>query len=151
LVAESSAKDEERVYEAGFMKRFFIIGTVLTVILMSPSCSGLKKSPEEEKVLNALSFVQESLESNISYEQFVELLDQAKIEFDILRGDNEQNPCFMQAVEKCLASYTTSEKAWKRKMEATEDARRQDMDLTLSVMQSFAALSIQRANKCFEN
>ena len=62
------------------MKKCAWIGIVLIVILYSMSCSGPKISMEEENVLSALSNIQQGLESNVSYEEFLELLDRAKIE-----------------------------------------------------------------------
>jgi hypothetical protein len=100
-------------------------------------------------VLSALSNIQQSLESNVSYEEFVGLLDQAKIEIDRLKNNAEQNPCFLGAVEKCYAFYYTGGKAWRQKMDTTDAARKNDMDLTLSVLQSRAALTIQLASNCY--
>ena len=47
-------------------------------------------------------------------------------------------------------NYFTGSKAWIRKMEATDEALKNDMDLTLSVLQSLAAVSIQMANSCYK-
>jgi hypothetical protein len=101
-------------------------------------------------VLNALSIIQGSFETEASYEQFIQLLARVKSEIDILKGKKKNNPCFMSSVDKCIASYTTCAKAWEQKMQATDEIRKQDMDLTLSVMQSFAALNIQRASNCYK-
>jgi hypothetical protein len=68
---------------AGFMKRFTVAALFLAIILICTSCWGPKKSIEEEKVLSALSNIQINLETNVSYEQFLELLGRAKIEIDI--------------------------------------------------------------------
>jgi hypothetical protein len=115
------------------------------------SCWGPKISVEEEKVLATLSNIQGSLEASIEYQQFLELLGKAKIEIDILKRSGKNNSCFMGAVDKCYAYYHTGGKAWKQKMETTDEARKTDMDLTLSVLQSQAALSIQMANNCYKN
>jgi hypothetical protein len=116
---------------------------------MCTACSGPKKTLEEENVLGALSHVQQSIETNVAYEQFIELLNQAKIKIDFLKIANNSNPCFMGAIEKCYASYNIAGKAWKKKMEATDEERRADMDLTMSFSISFGAVSIQKANTCF--
>ena len=122
---------------------------VLTIIGIT-SCSSPKKTFEEENALTALANIQQRMEADISYEQFIELLSQAKTEIDILKTNGKKNPCFVGAVEKCYASYSTASKAWKKKIEATDEKRKQDMDLTLSVMLSFAALNIQKASNCYD-
>ena len=136
---------------ASFMKRFTVAVLFLIVILICTSCWGPKKSIEEENVLSALSNIQNNLETNVSYEQFLGLLGRAKIEIDILKHNGKKNPCFMGAVDKCYAFYFIGGKAWEIKLEATDEARKSDMDLTLSVLQSQAALSIQMANNCYKN
>jgi hypothetical protein len=135
---------------AGFMNRCAGIAFFLAVILICASCWGPKKSVEEEKVLATLANIQSNLETNIGYQQFLELLGQAKVEIDILKRSGKNNPCFMGAVDKCYAYYFTGGKAWKQKLETTDDARKNDMDLTMSVLQSQAALSIQMANSCYK-
>jgi hypothetical protein len=132
------------------MKSRNLIAIVLPVLLIFTSCWGLKKSPEEENILKALSNIQSSLETEASYEQFVQLLAQVKTQIGALKGKKKNNPCFISALDKCLASYATCAKAWAQKIQATDETRRQDMDLTLSVMKSFSAISVQRAVNCFK-
>lgn len=131
------------------MKRSLLVGILCLEILLCSSCSGHQKSPEEENVLSALSNIQKSLEANVDYAQFSALLDQAKTGIDILKSKSNNTPCFLKAVDRCYSYYFTGSKAWQKKMEATDEARKNDMDLTLSVLQSQAALSIQMANNCF--
>jgi hypothetical protein len=133
------------------MKRCSVMAFCLAVVLIGVSCWGPKKSIEEQKVLATLSNIQGNLETSISYQQFLELLGQAKIEIDILKRSGKNNLCFMGAVDKCYAYYYTGAKAWKQKLEAADEARKNDMDLTISVLQSQAALSIQLANNCYKN
>ena len=133
------------------MKKCAVIAFNIIVILIFTSCWGPKISIEEEKVLASLSNIQGNLESSIEYRQFLELLDKAKIEIDILKRSGKNNSCFMGAVDKCYAYYSTGGKAWKQKLETTDEARKNDMDLTMSVLQSRAALSIQMANSCYKN
>ena len=132
------------------MKRFIASSIVLVMLFIWGSCSGPKKSIEEENVLIALSNIQQSLENNASYERFIELLEQAKIEIDILKSNSKNSPCFMNAIERCYAFYSTGSKAWQQKMTTTDETRKQDMDLTFSVLQSRAALSIQVADNCYK-
>jgi hypothetical protein len=142
---------KSRCDKASYMKGFIASSIVLVTIFILGSCLGPKKSVEEKNVLIALSNIQQSLENNASYEHFIELLGQAKSEIDILKSKRENSPCFMGAVDKCYAFYSTGRKAWQQKLIATDEARKQDMDLTLSVLQSRAALSIQMADNCFKN
>jgi hypothetical protein len=133
------------------MKGFMVGSFVFVTLFILGSCSGPKKSVEAENVLMALSNIQQSLENNANYEHFIELLGQAKIEIDIIKSNSKNSPCFMGAIDRCYAFYATSGKAWKQKLTTTDEARKQDMDLTLSVLQSRAALSIQVADNCFIN
>ncbi|MGD8883450.1 MAG: hypothetical protein PVI82_16245, partial [Desulfobacterales bacterium] len=135
---------------AAFMKGFKLSSVVLIAVVILGSCSP-KKSVEEENVLASLSNIQQSLENDISYERFIELLAQTKIEIDRLRINSKNNQCFIGAVDKCYAYYATGGRAWKQKLTTTNENRKQDMDLTLSVLQSRAALSIQMADKCYKN
>jgi hypothetical protein len=136
---------------SGFRKGFKLSCIVLTTVFILGSCSGPKKSVEEENVLTSLSNIQRSLENDISYEQFIELLSQAKIKIDILKSNAKNSQCFMGAVDKCYAYYATGGRAWQQKLTTTDENRKQDMDLTLSVLQSRAALSIQIADNCYKN
>jgi hypothetical protein len=131
------------------MKRFIAGSIVLVTLFIWGSCSGPKKSIEEENVFIALSNIQQGLENNASYERFIELLEQAKIEIDILKSSSKNSPCFMNAIDKCYAFYSTGSKAWRQKLTTTDENRKQDMDLTFSVLQSRAAVSIQVADNCY--
>ena len=133
------------------MKRLTIAVFLLAVFLVGTTCSSPEKSIEEEKALAALADIQSNLETTIGYEDFIALLDRAKIEIDLLKRNGKNNPCFMSAVDKCYSYYLTGGKAWKQKLETTDEARKNDMDLTMSVLYSQAALSIQMANNCYEN
>ncbi len=133
------------------MNRYILIAFYLAVFVFCASCWGPKKSVEEEKVLVTLADIQGNLETKISYQQYLELLSRAKAEIDILKRSGKNNPCFMGAVDKCYSYYFTGGRAWKQKLEATDEARKNDMDLTMSVLHSQAALSIQMANNCYKN
>ncbi len=124
---------------------------VLLVVLsaLNAGCSPTI-SPQEAKVLVTLDEVQRGVEANIEYDQFVQLLTTAKAEIGMLKQNDKPNPCFQSAVGKCYASYEIAGKAWKRKIEETDENRKADMEMTLSFSLSFAAISIERANKCYE-
>jgi hypothetical protein len=135
---------------AGFMNIRILSSIVFIGVFVCTSCWGPKKTPEEENILKAFSNLQASLEAEASYEQYIKLLDQVEIETQNLKGRGKNNPCFLSAIDKCVTSYRTCAKAWEQKLLAKDENRKQDMDLTLSVMKSFAALNVQRAAHCFE-
>jgi len=119
------------------------------------SIGSLLKMQTPDHTLNrtglvVLDEVQRGVESNIDYGQFVQLLKTAKAEIEILKQNSNQNPCFTNAVKKCFASYEIARKAWKRKMEAKDEKRKEDMEMTLAFSLSFSALNIKKANKCYE-
>lgn len=129
------------------VKIFF---TILIVCVFFISCSGPKKSTEEESVLNSLRNIQNKLETNISYDELATLLRDARPQLDRLKQSQNHNRCFISAVDKCYASYEIARKAWKQKQEADNEQRRQDMEMTFAFSKSFAALSIERADNCYE-
>ena len=118
--------------------------------MMTVSCSGPQKSAEEESALNSLIRIQNSLEADITYDNFVGLLNEAKMEVDLLKQSGENNRCFLSAVDKGYASYDIARKAWKKKLEADDEKRKQDMDMTYSFSLSFATLNIEKANNCYK-
>ena len=131
-------------------KNIIVLFSTLCVLMIIVSCSGPQKSTEEESALNSLTRIQDSLESNISYDNFVGLLNEAKMEVDRLKQSGENNRCFVSAIDKCYASYEIARKAWKQKLETEDDKRKQDMEMTYSFSISFATLNIEMANKCYK-
>jgi hypothetical protein len=127
-----------------------VVIILLIVLSFLPSGCSPSITPEEAKVLVVLDEVQRGVESNIDYGQFVQLLKTAKAEIEILKTNSKKNPCFISAVKKCFASYEIAGKAWKKKMEATDEKRKEDMEMTLAFSLSFSALNIERANKCYK-
>jgi hypothetical protein len=138
------------LFERMFAMHSAVVIILLIVFSFLPSGCGPRITPEEAKVLVVLDEVQRGVESNIDYEQFVQLLKTAKAEIEILKQNSKQNPCFTNAVKKCFASYEIARKAWKRKMEAKDEKRKEDMEMTLAFSLSFSALNIKKANKCYE-
>ena len=100
--------------------------------------------------MNALTEVRDGVESKMSYEKFDKLLADARSKIDILKAVEEKNNCFMNAIDKCYASYEISQKAWQQKDTATDQKRKNDMDLTLSFSLGFASVSLAKANECFQ-
>jgi len=125
---------------------------VVILLVVSFLYSGCSPSiaPEEAKVLVVLDEVQRGVESNIDYGQFVQLLKTAQAEIKLLEQHSKKNPCFINAVRKCNAAYEIAGKAWKKMMEAKDEARKEDMEMTLSFSLSFSALNIEKANKCYK-
>ena len=127
-----------------------VFGAILFLCIILISCSESKKSTEEENVLKSLINIQNSLETNVSYDNFVELLRNAKTELDSLKQAEKKNSCFLAAVDKCYASYEIARKAWKQKTETENEKKQQDMEMTLSFSLSFASLSIEKARYCYK-
>ena len=132
-----------------FKKISFIFLLVL-VLCVGSSCWVSKPILEEQNAMRSLTTIQTGVESNISLEAYLGLLNAAKAEVAILKGVPKKNNCVWKAVEKCYASYEIAGKAWKQKNDAEDEKRKQDMDLTLAFSLSFAALNIEKANSCFE-
>jgi hypothetical protein len=128
-----------------------LIHTLLSVFILwiCVSCSGSKPIPEEKEVLNALTKIQGGIESKISYDEFGKLLADARAKIDVLKPIEKKNACFFNAVNKCYASYDISQKAWEQKNTATDDKRKEDMEITLSFSLGFASVSLAKANECF--
>lgn len=117
--------------------------------VLTAGCSP-RITSDEAKVLVALDEIQRGTESNIDYSGFVQLLNSAQAEIGSLKQNNDQNPCFLGAVDKCFAAYEIAGKAWKNKLSEKDASRKEDMDMTLSFSLSFAALNIEKANKCYK-
>ena len=132
------------------MQRTLLV-VILAAFFITFYACGDKISPEEAKVLVSLDEIQRGAESNISYDEFMNLLRTAKAEISMLKNSSKKkNPCFINAIEKCASAYEIAGKAWKKKSEVTDAQRKKDMDMALSFSFSFAALSIQRAGKCYQ-
>ncbi len=130
-------------------KSAIIYSAIVIVSVLLISCSGPQKSTEEENVLTSLNDIQNSLEASISYDKYAELLVNTKMKLDQLKQSEQNNSCFMSAVEKSYASYEIARKAWKQKLAADDEKRKQDMDMTYSFSISFASLNIEKANNCY--
>ena len=131
------------------MQRVVVVVVIALFYTTILACSP-KITPDEAKVLVSLDEIQRGVESNIDYNRFVELLKITKAEIGVLKKNDHKNSCFIGAIDKCYASYEIARKAWKKKLEAKDDIRKADMDLTLSFSLSFAALNIEKANNCYK-
>jgi hypothetical protein len=109
-----------------------------------------KISPQEAKVLVVLDEIQQAVDGDRDYNRFVQLLATAKTEIDMLRQSNKPNPCFLNAVDKCYASYEIARKAWQKMMQTEDEKRKADMEMAFSFSLSFSSISLQKANKCYK-
>jgi hypothetical protein len=130
-------------------KMVSIISSLVFTLWVSVSCSGSKPIPQEKEVLTALTNIQGGIETKISYDEFGKLLADARTKIDVLKQIEKKNACFFNAINKCYASYDISQKAWQQKDAATDDKRREDMEITLSFSLGFASVSLAKANECF--
>jgi len=136
--------------KSSMRKPAIIYSAIVIVSVLLISCSGPQKSPEEENVLTSLNTIQNSLEADISYDKYAELLVTTKMKLDQLKQSEQNNSCFKSAVEKCYASYEIARKAWRQRLATDDEKRKQDMDMTFSFSISFASLSIEKANNCYK-
>ncbi|MDX2441468.1 MAG: hypothetical protein QNK40_13085 [Desulfobacterales bacterium] len=131
------------------MHRAVVVALLISFSFLNSGCSP-RITPEEAKVLVVLDGIQRGVESNIDFKQFEQLIGTAQAELKILEQNSKKNPCFMSAVTKCYASYEIAKKAWKKKEEAKDVKRKEDMEMTLAFSLSFSALNIEKANRCYE-
>lgn len=131
------------------MSKAMVLVLLGLVCILNVGCSP-KISPQEAKVLVVLDEIQQAAGDNMDYNKFDQLLATANTEIDMLKQSNKPNPCFLNAVEKCYASYEIARKAWQKMMEANDEKRRADMEMTLSFSLSFSSISLQKANKCYK-
>jgi hypothetical protein len=134
------------------MKKLVCVVTFfLMVVSASLSCSSkIEPLPEELSLMHALQKLQEGADNKISNEGFTKLLATAGDKYETLKRTNSSNSCFLNAVNKCYASYKISNKARQLRDEAKTEKRRLDMDHTLSFSLGFASVSLARAKGCFE-
>jgi hypothetical protein len=118
-------------------KNIRFIFLLVLVFCAALSCWGSKPSLEEQNAIRALSTIQTGVESNISLEAYLGLLNATKADVDILKGLPKKNSCVWGAIQKCYASYEIAGKAWKQKIDAKDENHKQDMDLTLAFSLSF--------------
>ena len=130
-------------------KKASVFLTIFFLMAIFISCSSPKKSAQEQSVLNTLTQIQNSLEADITYDQYADMLMAAKVQVDQLKQSENKNACFVSAVDKSYASYEIAQKAWKQKLETENQKRKQDMDMTFSFSISFATLNIQKADNCY--
>ena len=128
-----------------------VIILFLFAVSASLSCTiKIEPLPEERSLMDALQKLQEGADNKITYEGFSKLLAHAGDKYETLKRTKNTNSCFLNAANKCYASYKVSNKAWQLRDEAKTKKRRLDMDHTLSFSMGFASVSLARAKGCFE-
>jgi hypothetical protein len=120
----------------------------LLVLLMG--CSRPKPTAEEEKTLAMFQAVQQSLEGSPSPDAFERLLAQTESQLGVLKQNPKTPPCFVNALDKCLASYQIIGKALHKKQGSLDENRRQDIEMALTFSTAFAAISIHQAADCYK-
>jgi Tfp pilus assembly major pilin PilA len=125
-----------------------LIGIVV-VSLMVMSCKSETMSAQEQTVLNSLKAVQNTVEANAPLEKYLASVEAAKAQIERLKASNQAKPCFLNAAQKCHASYEIAGKAWQRKTVEKDPKRKADMDMTMSFSLSFAAIEMEKASQCF--
>lgn len=94
--------------------------------------------------------VQQSLEANPTSEAFDRLLSQTESQLGILKQNPKASPCFVNALNKCFASYQIIGKALQKKQGVLDENRRQDIEMAQSFSTAFAAVSIRQAVDCYK-
>ena len=130
------------------LPRFLAVN--LCLLILVGGCAHPKPSDEEEKTLAMFQAILKSLEGNVSPRTFNQLLGQAESNLSLLKQNPRTPPCFLNAMDKCYASYQIIGKALQKRLEPLGPKRKDDCDMALSFSSAFAALSLQRAMDCYK-
>lgn len=123
---------------------------LLLVLFAGVSCWESKPSLEEQNAIKALTVIQNGVDANISLDAYLGLVISAKADVDTLKSAPEKNGCVMSAVNRSYAAYELVGKAWRRKNNAKDEKRKQDLSTTMAFTLSFALLNIEKANNCYK-
>src|SRR5512137_523597 len=121
-----------------------LLAAVFCLIVFVTGCSRPKPSADEERALAMFQAVQQSLEANPTSEAFDRLLSQTESQLGILKQNPKTSPCFVNALNKCFASYQIIGKALQKKQGVLDENRRQDIEMAQSFSTAFAAVSIRQ-------
>ncbi|MGE5255087.1 MAG: hypothetical protein ACM3KE_00355 [Hyphomicrobiales bacterium] len=124
-------------------------GVVINLLVLAIGCSGPKPTVEEEKALAMFQAVQQSLEESPSPQALHRLLGQTESELNRLKQNPRTQPCFVNALNKCFASYQIINKALDQKKGPLDEKRREEIDMALTFTTAFAAVSIKQAMDCY--
>ena len=124
-------------------------GVVYSVIVLVMGCSGPKPTVEEERALAMFQTVQQSLEGSPSLEALNRLLGQSESELNRLKQNPRTQPCLLNALSKCVASYQIIGKALDQKQRPLDEKRREEIDMALTFTTAFAAINIKQAMDCY--
>jgi hypothetical protein len=123
---------------------------VMCMMVLAAGCTHPKPTAEEEKALAMFQAVQQSLEASPAADAFARLLVQTESQLAILKQNPKASPCFVNALDKCFASYQIISKALHKKLGALDENRRQDIEMALSFSSAFAAISLHQAEDCYK-
>ena len=129
--------------------RVGLIAVVFGWLALVMGCSGPKPTVEEEKALSMFQTVQQRLEESPSLEAFNRLLAQTETELNHLKQNSRTQPCFVNALTKCFASYQIIGKALNQKQRPLDEKRREEIDMALTFTTAFAAVNIKQARDCY--
>ena len=125
------------------------LAVVFAWLVLAMGCSGPKPTVEEEKALTMFQTVQQRLEESPSPEAFNRLLAQTESELNHIKQNPQTQPCFVNALTKCVASYQIIGKALNQKQRPLDEKRREEIDMALTFTTAFAAVNIQQARDCY--
>jgi hypothetical protein len=127
-----------------------LLVSVICLMVLAAGCTRPQPTAEEEKALAMFRTVQQSLEASLAVDAFARLLAQTESQLRILKQSPNTSPCFVNALDKCFASYQIISKALQKKQGVLDDKRRQDIEMALSFSTAFAAISIHQAEDCYK-
>lgn len=106
----------------------------------------------QKDVLKAMEKLKSSVEVGIAYNEYCQLLVDAKTEINILKKSGNENKCFMEAVEKSYQLYDLAKGYWKLMLDAerfSNDFRRDGRKKSSSAEET--KLSFEISNSLLKN
>lgn len=88
--------------------------TLISLFFISSAFAGAG----EKDVLKALEKIKGAIEVNSSYNNYCDLLVDAKVEINIYGRKKTRNECFFNAVDECFKNYETFKTHWGNLMDA---------------------------------
>lgn len=73
---------------------------------------------DQKDVLKAMEKLKSSVEVGIAYNEYCQLLVDAKTEINIFKRSGKENKCFIEAIEKSYQLYDLAKDYWKLMMDA---------------------------------
>jgi len=92
------------------MNAVLILLVITTSIPFSSALAG------EKEVLKALEELKGSLGAGVSYNRYRELMDEAEIQIDTIKGNKNRNTCFIENIEYCFYLYNLPMSLWQKRI-----------------------------------